>query len=467
MPSQHTLRHVALMALQIAIVATAFAFLLLIAERFNRRFDVSPMQQYVLSEAGRSIAAELTVPIRITAFYNSQEPGQRREMLDVLQLFARESPKLSYRLVDLDRSPALAQRYGVSSANSGVVELEENQDNNKVEIIRAVDEEEISNAILKLTRRTTPQLCFVSGHGEHTPYDNDDRRGYSEVGKALERENYEIRDLETIPADGVPAECRVVVLAGPARDFLAGEAGELGRYLDGGGQILFLIDPGAPASAVAFLEGLGVRPGKDVVLDERNRLMGTDSSMLHVPAFNRNVFRDQLDTAVFPVSRTVLSTEAADEAGTVMVIALSSNDSWAYIDEGRLPDGNVRFRQGIDQPGPLPVGVMVTTKPAKAAEGGKPPGRMIVFGDSDFASNLSLNWRGNKDVFMSSIAVLAEDPTLVTIRRKGQPRGSISPIFLTEYQDSIVFWVSVAAVPLSFVLAGGLLATIRRRRGGR
>lgn len=463
MRAPHTFRHVVLMVLQIGMVAAAFTFLLLLAERFNRRFDLSPTQQYALSEAARSIAAELTVPIRITAFYNSQEQGQRREMLDVLQLFTRESANLSYRLVDLDRSPALAQRYGVSNANSAAVELEEG----KIEIIRAVDEEEISNAILKLTRRTTPLLCFLSGHGEHTPYDNDDRRGYSEVGKALERENYEIRDLEVIPADGVPPECRVVVVAGPSRDFLPGEADALGRYLGRGGQILFLIDPGAPASAIAFLENHGVRPGNDVVLDERNRLMGTDSSMLHVPAFNRNLFRTELDTAVFPVARTVLPSEEADQSGSVLVVALSSNDSWAYLDEGRLPDGDVRFRRGIDRPGPLPVGVMVTVRPAGAADSGAPTGRMLVFGDSDFATNLSLNWRGNKDLFMSSIAVLAEDPTLVTIRRKGLPRGSISPIFLTEWQDSIVKWVSIVVVPSFFALAGSLVARVRRRRGGR
>jgi ABC-type uncharacterized transport system involved in gliding motility auxiliary subunit len=92
---------------------------------------------------------------------------------------------------------------------------------------------------------------------------------------------------------------------------------------------------------------------------------------------------------------------------------------------------------------------------------------MLVFGDSDFATNLSLNWRGNKDLFMSSIAVLAEDPTLVTIRRKGLPRGSISPIFLTEWQDSIVKWVSIVVVPSFFALAGSLVARVRRRRGGR
>ena len=59
---------------------------------------------------------------------------------------------------------------------------------------------------------------------------------------------------------------------------------------------------------------------------------------------------------------------------------------------------------------------------------------MIVFGDSDFASNLYLNLLGNKDLFMSSIGVLAEDEELIAMRHKGLPRGSLSPVYLTARQ---------------------------------
>jgi ABC-type uncharacterized transport system involved in gliding motility auxiliary subunit len=455
-------RQGAMMLLQILIVAALFALVLLLAERHNRRFDLSPTQQYSLSDASKNVARDLKLPVRITAFYNSQEEAQRREMQDTFDLFVKASPNITYRLVDLDRSPALAQKYGVSNVNSGVLEAD-----GKVRELRLVDEEEITNGLLKLTRQRERKLCFVTGNGEHNPFDTNDRYGYSDLGKALEKENYVIAELSSIPPTGIPKDCTVVVLAGPSKEFLPGESDDLGRHLDGGGQVLFLIDPGAPASAEAFLARYGVRAGKDVVLDERNRLMGTDSSMLNVPAFNKAVFRTDLETAVFPVARTILPIEEAEGENKLVALALSSPDSWAYVNGGALPDGEVRFRRDVDQPGPFPVGILVKLHGDNAANDTATNGRLIVYGDSDFASNLSLNWRGNKDVMMSSLALLAEDSTLIAVRRKGPPGGSISPIYLSESEDNVVKWVSVVTVPAIFAAVGIVLTARRRKRASR
>ena len=91
-------------------------------------------------------------------------------------------------------------------------------------------------------------------------------------------------------------------------------------------------------------------------------------------------------------------------------------------------------------------------------------GRMIVFGDSDFPSNMYLNLLGNKDLFMSSIAVLTEDPALIAVRRKGLPRSSLSPVSLTNDQGRLIFWVGVVGVPAGFALMGVLMTWRRRRR---
>ena len=91
---------------------------------------------------------------------------------------------------------------------------------------------------------------------------------------------------------------------------------------------------------------------------------------------------------------------------------------------------------------------------------------MIVFGDSDFASNLYLNLLGNKDLFMSSLGVLAEDQELIAVRRKGLPRGSLSPISLTAQQGRLLFWVAVVVSPGCCAVLGLLITWRRRRRAG-
>jgi ABC-type uncharacterized transport system involved in gliding motility auxiliary subunit len=465
-----TLRHVALLLLQVLLAAALCGLLLVWAERHNRRFDLTPTQSFVLSEAAQRVAAGVHEPIRITAFYNSQESGQRRQMEDLLQLFASTSPQISYRLLDLDRSPALAKKYGISSFNSGVIERD-----GETRELKSIDEEEITNGLLKLTRRNPRALCFVTGHGEHSPQDPSDRTGFSEVGKALEKENFNIRSADYVPPEGVPAECTVVVLAGPKRNFLPGEAEQLTRYLDGGGRVLLMIDPDAPESVVEFLKRFGVRADNDLVVDERNRFYGADSFMPRVPIFDSGTFHNNLDTAaVFALARTLSPIEAADNRHAVLLLALTSPESWARVDGGTVPEGKVQFRRETDKPGPLPVAVLVTDKPASqgtptpGSANGRPEtskgGQMIVFGDSDFASNLYLNLLGNKDLFMSSIGLLAEDPELVVVRRKGLPRSSLSPVSLTAEQGRLIFWFAVILAPAAFAAAGVLITWLRQHR---
>ncbi len=463
-------RHAALLTLQVGLAGVLFGLLLLLSERHNHRFDLTPTQSFVLADEARSVAASIQIPIRIIAFYNAQEHGQRRQMGDLLKLFADASPKITYRLADLDRSPALAKKYGISSFNTGVVEA-----GGDTRVLKNIDEEQITDALLRLTHREARHLCFITGHREHSPQDVGDRTGYSEVAKALERENFDIRVLDAVPPQGVPTDCTIVILAGPSRDLLPGEAEQLSHYFDAGGRILLLVDPDAPASIVQFLERYNVRAGNDIVVDERNRFYGADSFMPRVPIFDQETFRKNLDTAaVFSLARTV--TPIDNEAGgvSVLLLALTSPDSWARVDGGAVPDGKVQFRRETDKPGPLPVAVMVTAKRSNpsepdAASGAQSDlsqkaGQMIVFGDSDFASNLYLNLLGNKDLFMSSVAVLAEDQKLIAMRRKGLPRSSLSPVSLTARQGRIIFWAVVVVLPAGFALAGTLV-TWRRRRG--
>jgi ABC-type uncharacterized transport system involved in gliding motility auxiliary subunit len=457
-------RHTALLALQVVMAAVLFGLLLVLADNHNRRFDLTPTKSFVLSDEARQVAQGLKVPIRITAFYNSQESEQRRQMADVLQLFHDASPRISYQLLDLDRSPALAKKYNVSSFNTGAIET----DGQRREL-RAIDEEEITNGLLQLTRLEERVLCFISGHGEHSPKDAGDRTGFSEVAKALEREHFEVRTLDTVPSEGVPADCTVVIMPGPTRDLLPGEADHLSHYLDGGGHLLVMVDPKAPDSVVQFLAQHDVRAGNDLVVDERNRFFGADSFMPRVPIFDEGTFRKNLDTAaVFALARTVTPIEKEDSASKVLLLAMTSPESWAHLDGDVIPEGKVQFRREVDKPGPLPVAVMVTTAPSAppGQAAGKPGsgGRMIVFGDSDFASNLYLNLLGNKDLFMSSVGVLAEDQALIAVRRKGLPRSSLSPVSLTERQGRMIFSSAVIIQPVGFALLGMLITWRRRRR---
>ena len=457
-----TLKHTLLLVVQVLLALLLCGFVQALADRNNRRYDFTPLKVFALSEQSTVIAKGLTEPVRVVFFYNGQQSGQRRQIADLLDQFVGVSPLISYSLYDLDRSPGLARKYEISNYNGGVMESR-----GKTYQLNGIDEVEVVSGLLKLTRDRPRTVCFLTGHGEHDPMKSDERKGYSDVGKALEREQFTVKTFDVVPSPSDLEQCTVLVVAGPTQDLFSDEAERLVSFVRRGGSVFLLIESESPAAYTSLLEHFGLRTSTDLVVDERNRLYGADSYMVRVPIFDRDTFGKTMDTAaIFSVARTVTPADKPPDGIAVGLVALSSPDSWAQVDTATPSEKKPEFRQDIDRPGPLPVAVMATVEKVLPNTEERPGGRFIVFGDSDFASNFYLNLLGNRDLFMSMIAVLAEDKELVAVRSPpGMAAGSLSPVYLTAQQGRNIFWLSVAVIPGAALLFGSVIVYRRRRAG--
>lgn len=416
-------------------------------------------------EAFRVVSA-LEQDVSVIFFFDNQQPIARQQFEEMMALFAEVQPRISYRSVDLDRSPAEAERYNIGGYNTGIIEVA-----GRTRLLRGIDQESLTDGILRLTQGRSPTLCFVTAHGEHSPESSDERRGYSKVAKALEKENYEIRTFDYVPAvrpeDGEDG-CDVVILAGPQHDLMEGEADRLVARIKRGKAVLLLVDPWCPASFTSLLSRTGVRVFDDVIIDEQNRFFGADSFMPQVPVFDQQTFGGNLQSAaVFAIARTIHPGDDSEVGGSALLLALTADSSWARLGDTALPAGDVQFRNDRDKRGPLPAGVIVREKrtPEGAPKGDR-VGPMIVLGDSDFAANNYLDILGNRDFFMSCIAVLAENQALVAERQKRAPER-FSPLYVTEQQMETIQWVNVIVLPSLCAILGALVTWRRRRRAAR
>jgi ABC-type uncharacterized transport system involved in gliding motility auxiliary subunit len=85
---------------------------------------------------------------------------------------------------------------------------------------------------------------------------------------------------------------------------------------------------------------------------------------------------------------------------------------------------------------------------------------VVVFGDTDLASNGYVRLSGNGDLIQNAVAWLAEESDLISIRAKDETG---SPIMLTRSQGLAVALVALVGIP-GLCLAAGIGVWARRRK---
>ncbi len=168
----------------------------------------------------------------------------------------------------------------------------------------------------------------------------------------------------------------------------------------------------------------------------------------------------------YPLARSVTPVEGGVNGRNAQPIVTTSEQSWAEMDMAELLTGRVELNAGKDRPGPITLAAAVSApsaeapKPDAPPEGPKPEARVVVYGDSDFASNGDLGVPGNKDLFMNTLGWLSQQENLISIRTK---EASDRRLTMTEAQQSNVNWLSLLGLPV--IIFGMGIYSWRRRRG--
>ncbi len=442
------------LGLQAALLVCALGLVQVVADRTNRRVDLTPGREMTLAPVTRQILAEVRAPLRVTVFHRR---GERAPHLDLLRRFRRFAPALEFELLDLDRHPDRARALGVTGYGRAAVEYE-----GRRTVAPALPEEELAGAILHVVRGRARRIAFTTGHGERPPGGGDD--GLGRLAAALAAENF-TTDTVSLLEGPVPDGTDVVVVAGPRQDFAPRELDELTGHLERGRAVLLLLDPEPLPNVTRFLAGMGVRLGDDFVVDRARRVLGTDGLAAVVELFKRgNPISDAPGNpiesgVVLPSARTV-DVVAPVPGVAAESIARTSPSAWTVADPARARRGDEPSRAKRDVPGSASVAVV-------AEVGQDPRGRLVVVGDADFASDAYLDLLGNRDFAMNAVGWLAGEERLVGRRKNEVPEilRPLSPLVLTEPQSRAIFVAVTVVEPGLVLLAGLVVVGIRRRRG--
>ena len=444
------IRPLALLVAQVLAVASILASLLVLAGRHPLRFDLTPDGSLTLSPHTRQVLSRLHEPVTATAFTSGQDQGTRKQIADLLALYADAQPALTVRLLDLDRSPGEAERLGVSNYNVLVLESAERR-----ERVDPVNEDTLTEALLAVSGRKTAIAYIVQGHGEPDVHDGDARAGAADAAAALAGDGFDVRPLSG--AARLPDDAGLIVLAGPTHELAPAEVDALDAYVRGGGRLLALVDTGTPKSVAGLLERFGVILERDVVVDEGARLFGADGLSARIAHWNPKLVPDApASSALLPLAQSIRLEERPGV--DAQYLAVTEESTWA--DVGGRPAGSSRtFRAGTDRSGPLPVGAIARVPGPEGHEG-----RLVVIGDAGFISNLHLGVLGNRDLLLvaAELAARAQD-AMTAARRQPRTSGPFSTLVLTAREARAVFWAA-CGVPAALFAAGAVVVALRRRR---
>jgi len=449
---------IALFTLGIVGILLAVAYL---SVRYPFRFDLTSTGTYSLSKPTVAMLNRLDRPVHIVFFADSM----MRDTVELYQLIAAQTPRVSVEFYDPVINPAQARSLGVNFAGTAVMESE----GRRLQV-NGGNETDIANGILRVSRSATQQVCFLEGHSEPDPFSLEshdhlegapghthglgakyvlhERHGMAKARNALETLNYTVKKVQLTQRTETLAGCAVLVVAGPKVALLPVEVDAIKAYLAAGGNALFMLDPFVRTGLEPVLREYGIVVDDDLVIDEASHFWA-DVSSPAVSDYNRHQITRDLPLTFFPGARSLSPTRERVPGTSVVPLVNSSKNSWGQANPDR-----VGFVKGRDIAGPNTLMVVALRRPVASGDAPAPEGprsRIAVVGDSDFATNSFFHIMGNGTLFLNTINFLGAQENLIGL----QPRTADIPrINLTNRQMKAVFFLSVLLVPAVLAVVG-------------
>lgn len=465
----------------------------------NKRIDVTATNQFSLAERTKQILSDLDEPLRATAFYKdlalTADPDQanrRAKVEDTLKEFAARSGKFTFRMVDPDYKPDIANAYFGARPLAFVAEsvVVESLVSDKIDVVQPTDqsysqlEQDLVTGMLVATGEEQKAIYFLTGHGERS-INSSGPDGYSELRAGLEQDNYRVAPLTWTPDDtevSVPDDTALLVIARPTGELPETHAAALNRYMQGkilnsdgtvsdrreGGRMIFLADTEIVDTFRQFLAIWGVVVGKGYIRDLSQSVPG-NPQILRVSGYNPEAPLEIIFPRGVPLQPSFMPSTSPlivinDGLRRPVPLAMTSPNSY-LIDDLERADPITDAGDESDPRGPFSPAIFVqgigpVGSPAPTSQ---PPDSelswLVVFGDSDFVSNSFFGRGGGADLFLNSANYLLGDYSLVSIRDKA---FTFREFNLNKNEFNFVRWTSWLFLPGLMGLMAALVWWVRR-----
>ena len=396
-----------------------------------------------LSDASVKVLQQMDRPIKITAYATLQ--GDRRiDIKKLVDSYRRYKRNIDLEFIDPDSNPEKTRAAGIQFDGQLVVEY-----NNSSKKLTQLNEKALTNALVQLGHKNDRWILFLTGDGERS-IDRQANFDLSDWANQLRKQGFLTRSLSLSETPTVPANTSVLVIAGPQSELLPGEVREIEKFVDNGGHLLWLQDPGKTYGLAPIMEDLDIEVQPGIIIDPYSQyLVGSATAIVIGNYGSHPTVKNFSNKTVFP---TACGIELHKSKKWKQSVLLDTREQ-AWSETGKI-GGKVKRDEGIDIPGPLNIGVALTRDTDKGEQ------RIVVMCDGDFLSNTFLGNGGNLELGMSIANWLSHDDAYINIPTVTAADAKLDLSVAAKNVMTIIF-----ALILPLILIGiGFSIWFRRRR---
>ncbi len=416
-----------------------------LATRHHVQRDVTYTASNSLVASSVDVLKQLVGPVNITVYATEQDArlGDVRKIIrDFLSLYQRYKPDIHLVFIDPEKEPEKAREARIQMNGEMIIEYA-----GRAEHLTQINEQQVSSTLLRLAHTKSQRVMYLSGHGERSLEGGANFDLGVPFGAKLKQNGYQLGALNLALAQEVPNNVSTLVITQPQADLLPGEVDKLLRYVDRGGNLLWLIDAEPLHGLERLAEKLDLVLTPGTVIDPAATEMRAPATWSIGASYTPHpITRNFNLITAFPGARRL----AWNEGGDWQRHALIEVAARGWVSRSGKP----KFDKAHDTPGPVVIATALQRNVQDREQ------RIVVVGDGAFLSNSFAGNGGNIDLGVNMVNWLAGEENLITL----QPRGSKdSNLTLSKTQLGIIGIGFLFVLPLGLMCWGIFLWWKRRR----
>lgn len=425
----------------------------------EKKFDLTTNKVHSLDESSVELVKELPQQLQIKAFVT--DPRAKALLKNLVDKYLYHTNKISFEFIDPDRDPRLIEKY---KAKVGEIVVVNTKTDKPVKLTSSqISEQEFSSAFRRALSGENKKVYFLQGH-EEGDLNDQASKGLYVADFLLKREGYEVEALNLAKVPEIPSDADVVVGWGAGTRVPVKEVELIRTYLAKGGNLVLGIDPIVATTNdrlnstgyESLLMEYGIELGRSMIIQSLNYNNRKIVSLnVYGVEYGAHPIAKELAGGItsFSTAQPVLqlkhykgkaSRNELVKTGAETAAEKNIKKIFSAKDASELASNN----------GPHPLAQF-----AELVNEDKKRSRIVVFGDSDFASNDGIQTKNNADFFLNTFGFLIGRPESITIRPKA---WTTSTIEISDSARAGVYFASLFIIPQLIIIFGLAVWMIRR-----